>query len=96
MNALLLRPVTFLKSLILLVILGPFFPASTACADEDLLDAILKAHQQSCEKMESAIGTGTLEGYRKVAERAIARGADKTGVQAERLKLIKRALDDMK
>jgi hypothetical protein len=32
-----------------------------ALADEDLLDAILEAHRQSCKKMESAIGTGTLE-----------------------------------
>src|SRR4051812_43390303 len=36
-------------------------------ADEDLLDAILEAHRQSCKKMESAIGTGTLEIYRKEA-----------------------------
>jgi hypothetical protein len=41
---------------------------TSACADEDLLDAVLKAHRQSCEKMESAIGTGTLEVYGKGAD----------------------------
>jgi len=36
-----------------------------ALAEEDLLDAVLKAHRQSSEKMESAIGSGTLEVYGK-------------------------------
>jgi RHS repeat-associated protein len=35
----------------------------------------------------------TLSKYAEIAERQIARGLDKTGVQAERLKLIQRALD---
>jgi uncharacterized protein RhaS with RHS repeats len=38
----------------------------------------------------------TLQKYAQVAQRAIARGLDKTGVQAERLKLIERALETLK
>ncbi len=38
----------------------------------------------------------TLQKYAKVAQNAIDRGIDKTGVQAERLKLIERAMDQLK
>lgn len=39
-----------------------------ACADEDPLDAVLKAHGQSCKNIESAIGEGSFEVYRKAAD----------------------------
>ena len=38
----------------------------------------------------------TLQKYAKVAQNAIDRGIDKSGVQVERLKLIQRAIDQLK
>jgi hypothetical protein len=39
-----------------------------ALADDDPLDAVLEAHRQTCKKVESAIGEGSFEVYRKEAE----------------------------
>lgn len=43
-------------------------------------------------KLPDGLTREALDKYARVAQRAIARGADKTGVQAERLKLIERAV----
>jgi len=46
-------------------------------------------------RIPDGLGRETLQKYRRVAEDAIRQGIDKSGVQAERIKLIDRALDTL-